>query len=260
MLNALLGSRSIIARTLQLMIVLAFYFSAVADAQSGDGGRVFDHSQTGFGLEGSHAFVPCQSCHIDGQFAGTPRNCISCHSLSGRINATPKPIDHIPTTDQCDACHSPTLWPDIARVDHMQVIGPCIMCHNNQQVYGQHPNHIPTSNHCSDCHSELSWLPVNFNHDGLTNCVGCHNNVQAQGQPADHILSLNTCDSCHTNTVAWTPVPSVDHDAVIGTCSSCHNNVVVSGQPPDHIPTGALECTTCHSLPSWYPATLPGGF
>lgn len=207
MLNALLGSRSIIARTLQLMIVLAFYFSAVADAQSGDGSRVFDHLQTGFGLEGSHAFVPCQSCHIDGQFAGTPRNCISCHSLSGRINATPKPIDHIPTTDQCDACHSPTLWPDVARVDHMHVTGPCIMCHNNQQVYGQHPNHIPTLNHCSDCHSELSWLPVSsVDHDAVVGtCSSCHNNVVVSGQPPDHIpTGTLECTTCHS-LPSWYP-------------------------------------------------------
>jgi hypothetical protein len=44
----------------------------------------FDHGRTRFPLTGAHARVDCESCHLAGKMAGTPRTCAACHGGSGR--------------------------------------------------------------------------------------------------------------------------------------------------------------------------------
>lgn len=193
-----------LARVLQILTLITL--ATGAWAQGSASGKPFDHHNTGFPLEAAHAFVPCQSCHTDGEFKGTPRDCVGCHSPNARFNATFKPVTHITATDQCAACHQPTFWEDVVRVDHMQVMGPCIQCHNRQQAGGQHFGHIPTTPDCAQCHSDMSWVPVNtVDHDFvLGTCRSCHNNVVARGQHPGHIPTGETeCSVCHS-TDYWT--------------------------------------------------------
>jgi hypothetical protein len=64
------------------------------------------HLATGFHLEGAHVLIRCESCHVRGIFAGTPRLCTGCHENGrGFIDADVKPPDHIPTREQCEVCH-----------------------------------------------------------------------------------------------------------------------------------------------------------
>ena len=85
-------------RTRQLLTALLFlgaplYLAAQSASQS-----EFDHSTTGFTLEGAHRAVDCASCHVGGVFDGTPQQCSECHSFGGLVKATPVPLDHIQTT------------------------------------------------------------------------------------------------------------------------------------------------------------------
>ncbi len=220
--------------------------------------QVFDHATTGFDLHGAHAFVACQSCHIGGQFEGTPKNCVDCHQWNGRFNAQAKPVDHIQSSNQCDACHNPTLWQDITHVDHTQVFGNCVQCHNNVQATGKPPTHVETHNRCVECHSEISFVPAHFFHEdqGIAdNCLRCHNGVQATGRGPDHIPinQPNSCHECHKGPgqfLDWTPVLRVDHSLVIGACVSCHNNVRFDGKPAGHIPASE-NCSACHQVFIW---------
>lgn len=233
------------------LAALAFVHNP-ALAQSNDAAKVFDHATTGFDLFGAHSFVPCESCHIDGVFDGTPTQCVGCHQLNGRFNAHPKPVDHILSSDQCQHCHNPTLFQDVPWVDHTQVFGECAACHNNVLAPGRPPNHIPVTGSCQNCHSTVAFTPVFFSHDWVEGqpCASCHNNWQASGRPQNHIpISALECDACHRgaqNTLSWTPVETVDHAFVVGACVSCHNNVTAQGQPPCHPNVMSFECATCH--------------
>lgn len=222
------------------LVALMAGLSGLVQAQ----GKSFDHSATGFDLTGGHNFVPCESCHVGGQFAGTPRECVACHSINGLINATPKPVEHIFTSERCDACHSTVAWQAVPMVDHHEVFGRCENCHNNVVVPGKPAHHIPTHSECIDCHSTLSWQPAHFSHSNVgENCVSCHNGINAVGQHVDHIRTTMECGSCHS-TVAFQPV-IVNHDFVQGTCFSCHNNNIARGWPQDHIAVQP-ECDACH--------------
>jgi hypothetical protein len=213
----------------------------------------FDHRNTGFDLTGSHNFIACESCHVGGKFKGTPTQCTLCHSLNSLVNASPKPVSHIITTDTCDNCHRDTQWNDIKQVDHSQVFGSCTGCHNNISAEGK-PPHILTNSQCDACHSNQSWTPATFDHSNITNgCIGCHDGTTATGKNQQHILSNNSCELCHSN-IAWEPA-SVDHTAVSGSCASCHNGSIAEGKNPTHLSTTA-ECGLCHSTTAWIPATF----
>jgi hypothetical protein len=70
----------------------------------------FAHASTGFQLTGGHAQVPCERCHVQGVFRGTPTQCMQCHSPGGRVISSFKPANHLPTTVNCNSCHRTTSW------------------------------------------------------------------------------------------------------------------------------------------------------
>ena len=124
----------------------------------------FDHSKTGFILEGKHLRVDCASCHIkyddlsiiEQNFMTITEECIHCHqNVHGRqfeINGT---ID-------CKRCHSFNHWnPD--RFDHnntrFKLEGAhtkldCMACHNQTSVENGQTVTIYNINklQCIDCH------------------------------------------------------------------------------------------------------------
>src|SRR5882757_1448281 len=144
----------------------------------------FDHLTTGFELLGQHRDLPCESCHVNAIFKGTPRDCAACHGVGTTVRATAKPVSHILTSDRCEACHTPVAWNPAVNFDHAEVRGSCSSCHNNVQAQGKGPTHIDTSLECDACHSTIGWAGAMFNHNGIiSGCASCHNNVSASGLP-----------------------------------------------------------------------------
>src|SRR5215469_4654168 len=167
----------------------------------------FDHLTTGFELLGQHRDLPCESCHANAIFKGTPRLCASCHGVGTEIRATAKPNNHIMSTDQCEACHTPVAWRPAVNFDHTQTRGSCSMCHNNQQTQGKPPNHILTNLECDACHNTLTWAGAVFTHAGVkTGCAICHDGVHGSGLAANHFpisssgVSAVPCEACHSTT------------------------------------------------------------
>src|ERR1700674_3212946 len=66
----------------------------------------FDHLSTGFELDGVHRDLPCEQCHLNAVFKGTPRNCGICHITGSVYNATPKTQTHRQSSNNCVACHN----------------------------------------------------------------------------------------------------------------------------------------------------------
>lgn len=267
-----------------LVVAFALVPSAFA-AQSRD---TFDHLTTGFELLGQHRDLPCEACHANAVFKGTPHDCGACHGVGTAIRATAKPANHILSTERCDSCHTPIAWRPAMNFDHAEARGSCSTCHNNSQARGKGPQHIDTNLECDTCHSTISWAGAVFNHNGITTgCASCHNGVQATGMPATHISTAGApCEACHSTTnfttFAGTPMnhaavtsiacatcheagksffgvsivtrPPAPHPAS-GDCSLCHGSTTSfatnSLRPANHIPTSA-PCTQCHTTPNDY--------
>ena len=219
-----------------------------------------DHSATGFPLSGGHAQVPCERCHVQGLFRGTPTQCMQCHSPGGRVVSTFKPANHIPTTINCNSCHRTTGWTPAFFTHNGVKPGTCSSCHNQSTAVGKPVTHIPTTMACDSCHKTVSWMGAVFKHQGIApgSCLSCHNGVQARGKPASHISTSASCDSCHRmGTANWTLVSGgYNHAGVVpGTCGTCHNGAKATGKSASHIPTTAA-CDSCHKTTGWIPATM----
>ncbi|MDH5546169.1 MAG: hypothetical protein OEZ43_11280 [Gammaproteobacteria bacterium] len=162
-----------------------------------------------------------------------------------------QPASHIPTSDNCLACHQADRS---ILVDHNEVRGNCFTCHDGVSASAKPETHIPTTNSCESCHSTIMWIAgVAIDHwEILGPCVICHNGIYAAGQPSFHFPTSYACEACHDHR-SWTPVSNVDHTQVFGDCFSCHNNIVAPGQTDTHLPT-TNSCDACHNTIQWSPA------
>jgi hypothetical protein len=245
----------LIAWPLAMLLALLFAPTCNAAQQRSQ----FDHLTTGFELTGQHRDLPCESCHANALFAGTPRNCAACHGIGTAVRASAKSANHILSTEQCDACHTPVAWIPAVNFDHAQTHGSCATCHNNVQAQGKGPGHISTNVECNVCHTTISWAGAAFNHDGIAGgCAQCHNGVTATGMPAAHIPTGGApCESCHSTTNFTTFAgTAMNHAAVAGMpCVNCHEAgksftgvTIVTRPPPSHPASG--DCSSCHSSTS----------
>jgi hypothetical protein len=248
-----------------LMFILPLMVLAhIGFAQAADTGPVkFDHIRTGYNLTGAHILVRCESCHVQGVFKGTPRDCATCHMAGNRLGATAKPSQHISTTAPCESCHRTTGWTP-ASYSHAGVApGACMTCHNGTMATNKPSGHVLTTESCDKCHRTTAWIPAGYNHSGVApgTCMTCHG-VTATGKPNDIVHSSQTasCDTCH-RTTAWLPT-SYNHTGVApGTCATCHyvgNTVGATTQSAKHVPTTA-SCDSCHTTKTWLGASNHSG-
>jgi hypothetical protein len=248
------------------LLVLLFALGTAQHAAAAEAPSItvsFDHLPTGFELEGVHRDLPCESCHLNAVFKGTPRDCGTCHIKGSPFNATPKTANHIPTTNYCVACHNAISFRPDVHFDHAQVMGSCVSCHNGTIAQGEGPNHPATSQDCEACHTVMSWNPPKaVDHSQIPlavagYCIICHNGVQAAGKNAGHIATNLECGDCHLTTT-WLGA-SFDHTGITSGCVACHNGTKAVGKQGNHMPTTNL-CENCHTTgigtktPSWAPS------
>jgi hypothetical protein len=208
------------------LVAGALFVPTTIRAQSG---ADFDHAQTRFPLTGSHRREPCESCHLEGLFTGTPNRCELCHDGSGLRAETAKLRDHVVSSNRCDDCHDTVLWSRVV-FDHAGVGGSCSSCHDGSRATGKPVDHIATNGDCGLCHSTLGWVPARFDHSNITgSCSTCHDGITATGEPPGHFVTSSDCDACH-DTRRWDPL-TFRHAA--------------GGYPGEH--RRSLDCTDCHT-------------
>lgn len=237
---------------LAILVCATFLLASMVQAQSAPSAPRFDHAKTGFLLRDVHTTLRCEQCHVDGIFKNTPKDCAGCHATGTRVGATPKPLNHIPTTQPCDTCHeSPTSFA-VRSYKHIGISGGCSSCHNGQYlgVTGKTATHFSTLLPCETCHtSTVTFQSTRMNHTGLAgNCASCHSGqfVSVVSKPVAHIATTADCGACHNTTSFLGAV--YDHGASPGVCSTCHSGAMpgVLGKPANHIATSAA-CDTCHT-------------
>ena len=182
-----------------------------------------------FPLTGQHTTLQCEQCHLNGEYAGTPNQCVDCH-------ADVKPLNHF--QGDCASCHNANSWKEVT-FDHAAAGATnCQSCHNKDKP----ANHY--DGQCSACHNTTNWKQATFNHQvaGATNCQSCH----SKDKPANHYNGQ--CSACH-NTKDWKQA-TFNHDAAGATdCQSCHTK----NKPANHF-NG--QCSACHNTSNWKSATF----
>lgn len=218
------------------------------------GDAIFDHIEaSGFALTGVHQTLTCNSCHINNQTSGLPRECYGCHEKDYTAVSDPNHVMNNFDRD-CLFCHNNLTWSP-ATFNHANTAFPltgahlsiqCIDCHENGYVntptdcFSCHqndfnttldPNHVQNSfsHDCTICHSTVAWSPATFDHSNT--------NFPLTGAHA----SLN-CIDCHSQGYTNTPTD----------CYSCHQDDYQNTQNPNHAAAGfPVECESCHNTTNW---------
>lgn len=122
----------------------------------------FDHSKTGFILEGRHLTTACSSCHwqensADWTFKSVAKECSSCHQdvHGGQFRTADNRVD-------CARCHTSVDWL-AEKFDHEKDAGfslkgghrfvPCSGCHKAEDRNGiKVVRYKPLNTKCESCH------------------------------------------------------------------------------------------------------------
>lgn len=217
----------------------------------------FNHSETGFRLDGGHQGVSCRSCHAELVFSHVGTACADCHAdhhlgqLGTDCQNCHTTRDWRPETDvllkhaergfpltgvhavaDCDACHRTQ--------DRQEFSGTsveCEDCHRNDLALVTDPDHsaLAFSTDCQQCHRAAfgSWGQTTYNHPGSFPLLGAH--------------AAAECSACHSKSFVGTPTD----------CYSCHADEYLATSDPDHLQAGfSHDCNECHSFNGWTPATF----
>lgn len=234
--------------------------------------RAFDHSQTGYKLEGKHAGVECDRCHLPARisereratikvkdlnktYLGVSADCTNCHqdSHKGRLG------------QNCLQCHDFTDWKDVAKFDHSLTRYPLTGLHADvacRQCHAPGPDQQPryrgiAFGDCGNCHTD----PHRGSFSG--SCQSCHRTsgwktiaTTEMDRVFDHSRTkypllgkhaIVDCDSCHAHGDFKKPL-------AFQKCSDCHRPDPHGGQF-DKL-AGGSGCSNCHTLDGFKPSTF----
>jgi hypothetical protein len=233
----------------------------------------FDHSKTGYSLDGKHASVGCRDCHnashipgdskailttkdLSRTYMGLSPTCTTCHEdkHKGRFGAN------------CLECHNTTDWKgakvDKEHFDHSKTRYPLTGAHRDVA--------------CQKCHTPGADGQPRYAGLQFSTCSDCHADPHKGG-------FKQTCESCHT-TSTWkrsTFTSTFDHSKTkfpllgkhrVVACLDCHKsanfkaplafaNCADCHKPDPHggqflkRPDGG-RCDSCHTVDGWKPTTF----
>lgn len=225
--------------------------------------QAFNHSQTGYNLEGKHKTIDCKSCHTADKindpkikkrkntFLGLDQQCLSCHD----------DFHQKTLSNECNLCHGMDAFRPASKFDHATAdfniegkhkLVDCIKCHSLTKKNGkdfQQFSNIPSSD-CKSCHKD----PHNMQLKGL--CSQCHSEQSFSLFIGKGRFNHNTADfklkgshkkvdcfSCHNKTSNPTLVFQDQINKKENDCSSCHAD--------NHNGKYGNECAKCHEESSF---------
>ncbi len=230
--------------------------------------KQFDHRLTGYTLEGKHAEVPCEKCHMPGymvpnerafikmkdlskSFLGLSQNCVTCHKDPHRGQLG----------NDCKSCHNFADWKAAKQFDHSKTRYPltglhiqvaCEKCHK-PDVPGGTPRYRDmkfdtcTSCHidphkgsfkqrCEDCHTTAGWKKL------LSTFAFDHSKTK---YPLLGKHATVSCAQCHLSGDFKKPLRFAN-------CADCHKPDPHNGQFASRPRKG--ECAECHAVEGWKPS------
>ena len=232
----------------------------------------FDHSKTGFFLQGKHAELKCRECHqakfiadkttfskqsvnLDRTFLGLQKDCLNCHHDEHRGELGSKCLD----------CHQFPAWKPASLFDHSKTKFPltgkhlevsCLKCHPlltdsrfpADKDYSKY--RIVAFQNCTSCHQD-----IHQNKFGIE-CTSCHNttgwknydrskfNHETTRYPLRGKHRLLACEKCH--------LPGKPRTGLkFQKCQDCHTDYH-RGQFLHRPEKGA--CESCHDVKGFVPA------
>lgn len=222
----------------------------------------FDHSKTGFKLDGRHSVVSCVSCHKTSygthlkhdkctdchtdyhrnQFnsSGALTDCSKCHTVNGF-----SPANY--TIEQHNQCEF--------KLKGAHVAVACFECHKKEEKW----NFRKIGNVCADCHKDIHQSYISDLYYPNKNCTKCHNENKWTDVSFDHSqtkFKLNgahtkaSCKDCHfvKNAKDQKPQQLQQRFAGLSTnCMNCHKD----NHNKQFERNGITDCNECHGTTNW---------
>lgn len=201
----------------------------------------FDHRRTRFPLLSRHTQVSCADCHVDEHYAGTARECVSCHRKDDAHKGNYGP--------RCESCHSEQDWKNSTFRHDRDAGYPLLGRHRGLECASCHRGPLyrdKLSTRCVSCHRQDDI------HKGVLGekCDGCHNAEGWKGGRFDHDLNTRfplkekhrqvKCESCHKDPgLREKPSPN---------CVGCHQK---DDRERGHKGRYGGRCETCHVEQGW---------
>ena len=239
-----------------------------------EGQQNFDHSKTGYSLQGKHQNQDCKKCHnsdnitdkqkytsqgknLDTTFLGLTKDCLSCHQDEHRGQ-----LD-----TQCLKCHDYNAWKPVPHFDHNQTkfslsgrhrSVDCVNCHKkiNDRSNDRDQEYLKFSglafSNCNSCHRDPHSGRLGFS------CKNCHSESgwrSVNNQDFNHdrtrfpLLGKHkdlSCKQCHRPNQSLTSMASKS-------CQNCHDDYH-QGQFYHRQSKGA--CDECHTEEGFLPANF----
>ena len=184
----------------------------------------------------------CYSCHQnnyagakdpDHVAGGFDHDCNRCHSTVDWTSAT---FDHATTGFPLTGKHVGVTCLTCHTAGYVSTSPACYSCHQTAFAGAKDPDHALSNfdHDCSKCHTSNGWSPATFDHATTQFALtGAH--------------ATQTCIACHASGYVNTPRD----------CYSCHQSVFTGVADPNHVTNNfSHDCTQCHNLNAWKPATF----
>jgi hypothetical protein len=218
------------------------------------------------------AQAECSQCHADttipGGFASNSflanvhtsiiSGCEGCHVKRIQLPNHPNLVKnslHLPTSQDCDVCHTNASFAAPTNFVHKGITGNCSSCHNGSftgvGARGKTATHPATTQDCGICHNSSNFADATFDHTGrVSNCAACHGDGATGAvtkKNSGHIPTTDDCSVCH---VPGTFANAVfDHTGRVSNCAQCHGDnatAAVTKKNIGHVPTNQ-DCSVCHN-------------
>jgi len=235
--------------------------------------KTFDHSKTGYKLEGKHAELKCSECHLakrtdkpnrktDIDYIGTQSMCVSCHKKDDIHKYKGKWAKF-----DCNHCHGLKDWHLDVNFDHEEDAHyalegkhaeiKCSACHKNSQYSWPH---LKTSA-CLNCHADFhkNNLSGRFQNGKCQTCHGYETwkitsfNHKVTGYPLRGKHSQIQCIDCHKQNPRINPkeIKTFKFTGLRPNCLTCHKDFHHFG-PIRSKKLGLLnQCLECHTETKW---------
>jgi len=141
--------------------------------------ETFDHTITGFEIQGGHKDLPCEKCHKENVYNGLSRSCLSCHA----------DVHAKTVSGDCLQCHGFSNWKTVQfshaipvkfNLTGKHIDVKCDACHRRNSV-------TITVGKTETVYNAPLFVPLRFE-----KCSDCHGHIH------DENLKAAACKSCHT--------------------------------------------------------------
>jgi hypothetical protein len=228
--------------------------------------KSFDHSKTGYVLDGKHLGLDCRKCHnrekinpadravivakdLNRTYLGLSRTCTGCHEdkHKGELG------------NNCSQCHNSSDWKVAKTFDHSKTKYSLVGAHQDvscQKCHSTGANGLPRYvglkfGKCADCHADT--------HHGAFKqaCEECHSLngwKKVAAAKFDHSTTKYPLEGKHVQVGCEACHHGSDFKRSVGyaACTDCHKPDPHNGQFAKRVDRGA--CESCHDVNGFKPA------